>query len=701
VEKAKYHLIGVIAHGLGSWVYTMSDKWKSDANVTIEVLQRVLTAIEQQRGGLPSTLYVQMDNCARENKNQWVLAYLSWLVQRGVFQEIHLSFLPVGHTHEDIDQLFSRLAVYLRGHNAIDRTMLYEGIVKAFHQFGHTPICSHLESVACIRPLLGKYMEPIGNHAGRDVQHFLFKPHSKGASMFTKSHAYQVAWDVYDDANRDERDRGFHLIKPNIPSPPFDEEHRPGPSAPKPLVFPEKGSANEEDQEDITVTKILKGLEMMTNDQRCSPEQLRHLHEDLQDFRNREPVPFSWPYDGQFEKERQALVRSILAPAAGRMVASAAAAAAAAAAVPAAVQSYRRPNRNEAAAHVASTAQLEKARVALMESEIDKLLACKKAPRVNDELSFLNTLTPAVKAAAAATGFSSSALAAAAAASSLKRGALHDAVDKASHSHLVTYQNSVKKAFPDRLSVGDFLVLKPKLDDHPEVTLAAEAAVAAATSSMAAAAAAAAAATPSTHRTQRPPARAARKAASAAAVAAAAAAAAAPGPEGDVSMESDGEDSDEEKQIKKRRSNKRKKAGKKKPAAASNIRPFWLGKVLKFNRNDGWIRFEDWTPYVSREGVNRNKIGDAFEGNYFPDRDKKGEPIIHYARWHPEERHLWTFFKAEYGMSEHGNLYECVKKRLQEIISGDPPIRAALKRAPGKKKFPDDSWNSAESSEMN
>jgi len=122
--------------------------------------------------------------------------------------------------------------------------------------------------------------------------------------------------------------------------------------------------------------------------------------------------------------------------------------------------------------------------------------------------------------------------------------------------------------------------------------------------------------------------------------------------------------------------------------------------VLKFNRNDGWIRFEDWTPYVSREGVNRNKIGDAFEGNYFPDRDKKGEPIIHYARWHPEERHLWTFFKAEYGMSEHGNLYECVKKRLQEIISGDPPIRAALKRAPGKKKFPD-SWNSAESSEMN
>lgn len=33
-------------------------------------------------------------------------AYLGQLVRDGVFKEIYVSFLPVGHTHEDIDQMF-------------------------------------------------------------------------------------------------------------------------------------------------------------------------------------------------------------------------------------------------------------------------------------------------------------------------------------------------------------------------------------------------------------------------------------------------------------------------------------------------------------------------------------------------------------------------------------------------------------------
>ena len=36
------------------------------------------------------------------------------LIMRGVFKEITLSCLPVGHTHEDIDQLFSRLTSDLK-----------------------------------------------------------------------------------------------------------------------------------------------------------------------------------------------------------------------------------------------------------------------------------------------------------------------------------------------------------------------------------------------------------------------------------------------------------------------------------------------------------------------------------------------------------------------------------------------------------
>lgn len=59
---------------------------------------------------LAKNLLLQMDNCGGENKNQYMFAYLSLLVAKGVFETITVGFLMVGHTHEDIDALFSKLA---------------------------------------------------------------------------------------------------------------------------------------------------------------------------------------------------------------------------------------------------------------------------------------------------------------------------------------------------------------------------------------------------------------------------------------------------------------------------------------------------------------------------------------------------------------------------------------------------------------
>ena len=68
-------------------------------------------------GVLPRKLYLQVDG-GSENENRWVISYLSLLIDIGMFDLIQMSFLPVGHTHEDIDQAFSRIAVHL------NRTMM-------------------------------------------------------------------------------------------------------------------------------------------------------------------------------------------------------------------------------------------------------------------------------------------------------------------------------------------------------------------------------------------------------------------------------------------------------------------------------------------------------------------------------------------------------------------------------------------------
>ena len=51
---------------------------------------------------LPRKLYLQLDNSAKDNKNKYLMAFLSLLTTRGVFKEIQVGFLLVGHTHEDI-----------------------------------------------------------------------------------------------------------------------------------------------------------------------------------------------------------------------------------------------------------------------------------------------------------------------------------------------------------------------------------------------------------------------------------------------------------------------------------------------------------------------------------------------------------------------------------------------------------------------
>ena len=57
---------------------------------------------------------LQLDNCVGENKNHYLFAYLSLLVAKGVFKTVHLGFLMVGHTHEDIDAMFSRFSKRLQ-----------------------------------------------------------------------------------------------------------------------------------------------------------------------------------------------------------------------------------------------------------------------------------------------------------------------------------------------------------------------------------------------------------------------------------------------------------------------------------------------------------------------------------------------------------------------------------------------------------
>jgi len=103
-QGMKVRLIGVKEHSEPDVIslYLMTEEFETGANHIIEALHRSLVN-RARTSKIPPILFIQTDNCTRENKNTFFLSYCEALVAWGVV-----------HTHEDIDQLFSETARALR-----------------------------------------------------------------------------------------------------------------------------------------------------------------------------------------------------------------------------------------------------------------------------------------------------------------------------------------------------------------------------------------------------------------------------------------------------------------------------------------------------------------------------------------------------------------------------------------------------------
>lgn len=95
--------MGLISHGRGAYGFTFLDNVKQGTNVTIEVMYQALLDMESHNEAIPDVLFLQMDNTAKQCKNQYMWGFLGYLAMRKIFRKVVVSFLPVGHTHEDID----------------------------------------------------------------------------------------------------------------------------------------------------------------------------------------------------------------------------------------------------------------------------------------------------------------------------------------------------------------------------------------------------------------------------------------------------------------------------------------------------------------------------------------------------------------------------------------------------------------------
>jgi hypothetical protein len=181
--KVALHVMGAIVHGSRAYAYTILDTCPLGANVTIDILHRVLEAELASKGKLPRVLYLQLDNTTRQCKNQYVMAWMAYLVHIGLFDEIYVSFLPKGHTHEDIDQMFSCIARYLRKHDCPSPLAFAGCIQQAYTYNSLVPVVGHLTHVANIKDWLAPFIAPLETVTGgkeRPWHQYHFKAHGAG-----------------------------------------------------------------------------------------------------------------------------------------------------------------------------------------------------------------------------------------------------------------------------------------------------------------------------------------------------------------------------------------------------------------------------------------------------------------------------------------------------------------------------------------
>ena len=154
--RPKMVLTAAIAHGWCTSLFLGSDLLDHGSSLWCECISQVLEEvwkISKKTGRkMPRHLVVVCDNTSGFAKNQYCMAYLAMLVAKCKFVTANLLFLMVGHTHEDIDQLFAVILWLLLRKKTWDTPaevlqVLVAGLKERISQKGEVLIPIHLTAL--------------------------------------------------------------------------------------------------------------------------------------------------------------------------------------------------------------------------------------------------------------------------------------------------------------------------------------------------------------------------------------------------------------------------------------------------------------------------------------------------------------------------------------------------------------------------
>ena len=133
--RPRMTVTGGVAHGWCTGIFIAQETMSHGSNAYVEVVCQLLDKVAElckvQGRRFPVHLVLQADNTVAQTKNQYASAFCSQLVGMQKFSTVTLNFLMVGHTHEDIDQLFSLICQYVVRRHRWETPDEFQRIVQA------------------------------------------------------------------------------------------------------------------------------------------------------------------------------------------------------------------------------------------------------------------------------------------------------------------------------------------------------------------------------------------------------------------------------------------------------------------------------------------------------------------------------------------------------------------------------------------
>jgi hypothetical protein len=90
MTKLNVSVIGVISHGHSprATAYLVPSEYPKDSSFTMHIVAKTILAALDENGFIPPIFYLQLDNTVRENKNKTMMAFMSLLVEQGIFDKV-------------------------------------------------------------------------------------------------------------------------------------------------------------------------------------------------------------------------------------------------------------------------------------------------------------------------------------------------------------------------------------------------------------------------------------------------------------------------------------------------------------------------------------------------------------------------------------------------------------------------------------